>query len=82
MEYDTTETARRELVRKLNSEPGNRASLEAKHGQVWDSDQLRQDFEVTGFLAPFVIVQRKSDQVLGSLMFQHEPRLYFRFAPD
>jgi hypothetical protein len=82
MEYDTTETARRELVRKLNSEPGNRASLKAKHGQVWDTDELRQDFDVKGFLAPFVIVQRKSDQVLGSLMFQHEPRLYFRFAPD
>ena len=29
-----------------------RAALEAKHGQVWDTDQLRDEFEVIGFMAP------------------------------
>ena len=82
MENDTTENARRELTSKLNSGPGSRVSLEATYGQVWDTDELRQDFEVKGFLAPYVVVRRKSDGVLGSLMFQHAPRFYFRFAPD
>ncbi len=82
MENDSTESLRRELTRKLNSEPGNRASLEAKYGQVWETDELGRDFEVKGFLAPFVVVRRKSDGVLGTLMFQHEPRLYFRFVPN
>ena len=77
-----TENARRELVRELNAEPKWREALEAQHGQVWDVDELRRDFEVIGFLAPFVAVRRKSDGALGSLMFQHMPRFYFRFLPD
>ena len=82
MGNDTTENARRELVSKINSEPGERAALEAEHGQVWDTDELQRDFEVRGFLAPLVVVRRRSDGVLGSLMFQHDPRFYFRFLPD
>ncbi len=82
MESDTTENARRQLVSELNAVPKGRAELEAEHGEVWDSDELRRDFEVKGFLAPFVIVRRRSDGVLESLMFQHMPRFYFRFLPD
>jgi hypothetical protein len=41
--------------------------------------ELQQDFEVLGFMAPFVVVRRKSDGVRGSLTFQHTPRLYFDF---
>ena len=38
---DPTESIRREMVAEINAEPGSRAALEAKHGQVWDTDQLR-----------------------------------------
>jgi len=48
---------------------------------VWDTDQLRAEFEVTGFMAPFVAVRRKSDGVKGAMMFQHHPRFYFDFQP-
>lgn len=82
MEDDRTENARRELARKLNAEPGSRPALEAEHGQVWDTDELRGDFEVMGFLAPLVVVKRRTDGVVGSLFFQHCPRFYFRFQPD
>ena len=51
------------------------------HGQVWDTQELERDFEVIGFLAPFVGVRRRSDGVVGSLLFQHWPRFYFRFEP-
>lgn len=76
-----TNDSRRELARKINSEPGNRAELEAAYGEVWDTDELERDFEIKGFLAPFVVVRRRSDGVGGSLVFQHRPRFYFRFSP-
>jgi hypothetical protein len=78
---DTTENARRELLGVINEEPNERAELEALHGQVWDTQELGRDFEVIGFLAPFVGVRRRSDGVVGSLLFQADPRFYFRFEP-
>lgn len=54
----------------------NREELEAQYGQVWDTEQLRAEFEVLSFLAPFVMVRRKNGQ-RGSLQFQHAPRFYF-----
>ena len=82
MGSDITENVRRQLVSQLNAVPKGRAELQAEHGEVWDSDELLRDFEPVGFLAPFVIVKRRNDGVLGSLMFQHGPRFYFRFLPD
>ena len=80
--HDETESIRRDLVGQINSDPGFREALEAKHGQVWDTQELSKDFEVLGFMAPFVVVKRKSDGVKGSLMFQHSPRFYFSFTKD
>lgn len=59
-----------------------RTELEAKHGDVWNTDQLQRDFIVKGFSAGFVVVNRKSDGVLGSLSFDHMPRFYFDFVED
>ena len=82
MGSDITENARRQLVNEINAAPKGRAELEAEHGEAWDTDELGRDFEVKGFLAPFVIVRRRSDGVLGSLIFQHNPRFYFCFMAD
>lgn len=79
---DPTESIRRQELAQINAEPGSREVLEAKHGQVWDTDELRQEFDVLGFMAPFVVVQRKSDGMRGSLKFQHSPRFYFDFEPE
>lgn len=78
---DPTESIRRQMLSEINAQPGTREYLEAQHGQVWDTDQLREDFEVLGFGAPLVVVRRKADGVTGSLMFQHSPRFYFGFQP-
>lgn len=78
---DPTEVARKQRLVEINSEPGSRAALEAEHGQVWDTSQLGDDFQVEGFMAPFVIVRRRSDGQRGSLEFQHNPRFYFKFDP-
>jgi hypothetical protein len=79
---DATENIRRGLVSEINADPTGRAALEKEYGQVWDTQQLSNDFEVTGFMAPFVVVKRKADGVVGSLMFQHSPRFYFSFTAD
>lgn len=81
MTHDPTETMRRALVDMINYAPGSRESLEATHGQVWDTAQLQDDFSVGGFMAPFVVVTRKSDGAPGTLLFQHAPRFYFCFTP-
>lgn len=59
-----------------------RKRLEVIHGKVWNTDELRADFEVTGFMAPMVVVRRKADGVIGSLEFQHQPRFYFGWVED
>lgn len=78
---DCTEAFRRSLVQELDMMAAERASLEEKHGQVWDTSELQRDFEVLGFLAPFVGVRRRADGVRGSLLFQASPRFYFGFTP-
>ncbi len=78
---DPTEDIRRQLVAQINYAPGSREALEATHGQVWDTDQMCKDFEAIGFLAPLVVVRRRSDGVKGSLFFQHRPRFYYGFSP-
>lgn len=79
---DTTENIRRQMVEEINSAQADRAKLEIQFGQVWDSSELSKDFSVKGFMAPFVVVKRKSDNAKGSLMFQHSPRFYYDFTPD
>jgi hypothetical protein len=79
---DPTEALRRERIAEINAEPGSREALEAQYGQVWATDELADTFKVIGFMAPLVVVKRKSDGVEGSLEFQHSPRLYFNFDPD
>lgn len=78
---DQTETIRRNRLAEINAVPGSRMALEAQHGKVWDTLELGGEFEVVGFMAPLVVVRRKSDGQKGSLEFQHFPRLYFNWQP-
>lgn len=77
---DPTENIRRQMVEEINSEAAERKEVEARYGQVWNTDELQAEFQVCGFGAPFVTVIRKSDGKKGSLMFQHRPRYYFSFT--
>jgi hypothetical protein len=78
---DPTEDIRKQMLVEINAAPGSREYLEVKHGQVWDTSELAHDFIVIGFSAPLVVVNRKSDNQKGSLMFQASPRFYFGFEP-
>ena len=85
---DETEKIRRELVNKIanqitsNNKDHERELLEEANGQVWNTDELSRDFEVLGFMAPYVVVKDKATGRKGSLMFQHYPRYYWGWMDD
>jgi hypothetical protein len=70
------------MVEEINHEPGSREDLEQKHGQVWNTQEMQKEFEALGFMAPLIVVRRRSDGIKGSLKFQHNPRLYFDWSPE
>ena len=74
---DPTEAIRREMI-----ETGQPEQMLAFADRRWTTDELREEFIVRSFLAPFVFVTRISDNVKGSLEFTHSPRVYFNFRPD
>jgi hypothetical protein len=73
---DETEEIRRKML--ATGQPAR--ELETAE-EKWTTDEVREQFEVLGFMAPFVAVIRRSDGVKGSLMFNHDPRVYFNFVP-
>jgi hypothetical protein len=73
---------RKTLINEINAEQADRAQLEDKYRKVWNTTELTDEFEVQGFLAPFVVVRQRATGKRGSLMFQHYPRFYFNWKPD
>lgn len=65
-----------------NANPGSREALETRHGKVWSTGELGQEFEILQFSAPFLVCRRKADGKLGSVQFQHNPRFYFNWVED
>jgi hypothetical protein len=82
MSHDPTEDIRRREQAELNARKAEREALEKQYGQVWDTKELQEYFRVEGFLAPYVVVVRLSDNQKGTLQFQHSPRFYFNFVAD
>ena len=86
---DPTEGVRRVLVSAINTEAAEiakttsdpRKELEARYGQLWDTSEMQKEFSVSGFMAPYVGVTRKSDGAEGTLLFSHHPRFYHSFSP-
>ena len=56
------------------------AELEEKYGEVLNTTEATAKYEFKSFLAPFVLVERKSDEVEGLLQFSDYPRYYFDFT--
>ena len=82
MKIDETETIRRRRMAELNQAAAARAELEKQYGKVWNLEEIRAEFEVIGFMAPFMVVRVKATGKNGSLEFQHDPRFYFNFIGD
>ena len=79
---DPTEALRRVRIEELNQGDTTRAELEERYGQVWSTDEMTRDSDALGFMAPYIVVSRKSDGVRGSLEFRHSPRYYFNFQAE
>ena len=78
MTADPTETTRRAMIE--HDIPA--LDLATTTGPTWDTAALARDFEVLGFLAPFVTVRRRSDGKRGVLEFVHQPRVYFNWTEE
>jgi hypothetical protein len=50
--------------------------------KTWNAKELVKEFDVIGFRVPFVVVERKSDKVKGSMEFTHTPRVFFNWKED
>ena len=61
-----------------------RAELDGQYGadNVYDREQMLALFDVEGFIAPLVVVRRKSDDARGTLFFTASPRFYYLFERD
>jgi hypothetical protein len=59
-----------------------RQRLEEIYGPVWDTKEVGKEFEILGFLAPFVAAKHRESGKKGTLLFQHQPRFYFDFKPS
>lgn len=81
MTRDPTEPARRAMLRTGQPHRDLRHA-EQNAEQRWNTEELARDFVVHNFMAPFVIVTRKSDGVKGVLEFTHSPRWYFNFTAE
>lgn len=79
-----TENTRKQTVTELNSDDATKAELQQKHGRVWTTNEMREEFDALGFMfmAPFIIVCKKDTGERGSLMFTHSPRYYFAWKPE
>ena len=80
------EGTRRVLQELVNLMVGNMTEREARfylekvyHGQIFNTQELTQNYKVLSFLAPFVQLERLDDNKIGYMMFTHNPRFYFGF---
>jgi len=71
---DPTENVRRVMVNSINSNPETPEGI--------STEELTRDYDVEGFMAPFVVVIRKSDGKKGTFIFKHAPRVYFNFQEN
>jgi hypothetical protein len=76
------EVLQRNRMVELHETDHSREALEKQYGKVYTLEELRVEFEITGFAAPYVVVRRRSDNQVGTLEFVHMPRLYFNFEAD
>lgn len=56
-----------------------RKVLSHQFNDVMTTAEMMDLYEAVGFGGGLVVVRRRSDGVLGSLQFDHSPRLYYGF---
>jgi hypothetical protein len=79
-EHMFAEAIRADLLARMQADPQPREAFEALGIQVYNTSEVADLFELVHFEAPLVVVRRWEDGELGSMFFQHEPRLYWGFS--
>ena len=82
LSVEADESIRKHEVARLNRRMQDRDALEQVYGQVWDTAELWDQFDILGFRAPYVVVRDLDTGEKGSLKFQHDPRYYFAWKAD
>ena len=82
IDKDPTVPLRKQMAQAINEDALPKEELERRHGKVWTTQELTEQFTVIGFGAPLVVVRRNSDGTEGSLLFQHSPRYYWGWKED
>jgi hypothetical protein len=67
---------------EIATRPRTRAELAAEFEEVWDEQEFDREFQVTAIIPPTYIVRRRCNAVIGSVLVQPRPLLYFRFRPS
>ena len=79
---DDTETIRRQMVATINSDPGSRPDLEAKHGQVWDTLGTAGATSRSSASGPARRREAAVGRSSGIADVSEHPRFYYGFSPE
>lgn len=82
MRCTVTDDVEVDLLRERSTAKAELALALVRGEETWDPETLGRDFAVQGFMAPFVMVKRRSDGAVGTLKFVHAPRIYFNWVED
>jgi len=56
-------------------------AIQDEGGECWTTDEVTAEFEILGFMAPFVTAVRRATKEKGTLAFIHRPRIYYGWHP-
>ncbi len=56
-------------------------AIQEEGGECWSTEEVTQEFEILGFMAPFCTAVRRETGKKGSLLFVHRPRIYYGWKP-
>ena len=66
------------MLEKLKVEfPDVHQAIQEEGGECWTTEEVTDEFEILGFLAPFCTAIRKATKEKGILAFVHRPRIYY-----
>jgi hypothetical protein len=52
-------------------------AIQEEGGECWSTEEVTQEFDILGFMAPYCVAVRKETGKKGALAFVHRPRIYY-----
>ena len=57
--------------------PDVHQAIQEKGGECWTTEEVQEEFESLGFMAPFCTARKRETHKKGTLLFVHRPRIYY-----